>query len=162
MIFNASFRITLWFRVGSYLKAKNGLFFKLIYAAVYLIYKHQQWLTGIQMPIGTKVGKGLVFAHFSNIVIGGGCEIGEYFTVFQGVTVGSFRDKKGGTPKIGSRVIVFAGAKIIGNVHIGNDVVVGANAVVTKNIPDNAVVAGVPAKIISYKGAEINRNYYKI
>jgi serine O-acetyltransferase len=65
----------------------------------------------------------------------------------------------GGKCIIGDNVILFSGAKVIGNVCIGNNVVVGANAVVLNDIPDNAVVAGVPAKIISYNGTKISRQY---
>lgn len=57
-------------------------------------------------------------------------------------------------PVIGNNVMLFSGCKILGNVKIGNNVVVGANAVVVKDVPDNAVVAGVPAKIISYNAKE--------
>lgn len=64
-----------------------------------------------------------------------------------------------GSPVIGNNVLLFAGAKIIGNVNIGNNVVVGANAVVTHDVPDNAVVVGIPAKVINYNGKEINKMY---
>ena len=56
-------------------------------------------------------------------------------------------------PIIGDRVYIGPGAKLFGKIRIGNDVAIGANAVVTKDVPDNAVVVGVPAKIISYKGS---------
>lgn len=71
----------------------------------------------------------------------------------QQVTIGSSR---GGThpgfPTIGNNVFIACGAKIIGNVKIGNNVIIGANAVVTKDIPDNAIVGGVPAKILNFEG----------
>ena len=73
----------------------------------------------------------------------------------QQVTIGSSRGgNKEGYPTIGNRCFIAAGAKIIGNVTIGDDVVVGANAVVTKDIPSGSVVGGVPAKIIGNNGAE--------
>jgi serine O-acetyltransferase len=59
-----------------------------------------------------------------------------------------------GSPTIGDRVYVGSGARLIGRITIGNDVAIGANAVVTKNLPDNAVAVGVPAKIISYEGSK--------
>lgn len=156
---NASFRITYLFRIASYLKSKKNLFAKVAILFVNLIYRHQQWLTGIQLPIGTKIGKGLVFVHFSNIVVGGDVIIGDNCTIFQGVTIGSVRGKGGGRPTLGNNVVVFPGAKVIGNIKCGNYTVIGANAVVTKNVPDGAVVAGIPAKVISYKGEEINQHY---
>ena len=66
-------------------------------------------------------------------------------------TIGSGR---GGCPSIGNNVRVFAGAKIIGNVNIGDDVVVGANAVVVKDVPSHCIVAGVPARIIKVRDNE--------
>lgn len=78
------------------------------------------------------------------------CIIGNNFTVHQGVTLGrAFGGKKAGCPTIGDNVICFPGAKIIGKVYVGNNVIIGANAVVTNDIPDNCVVVGVPAKIVS-------------
>ena len=64
-----------------------------------------------------------------------------------------------GSPIVGDRVFIAAGAKIIGRIKLGNDLVIGANAVVTKDVPDNAVVGGIPAKVLSLKGSEgyINR-----
>lgn len=156
---NASFRITYLFRITSYLKSKQNPFARIVLFILSILYKHQQWLTGIQLPIGTKIGKGLIFAHFSDIVIGSDVIIGDYCTIFQGVTIGSMRGFGGGRPKLGNNVIVFPGAKIIGNIKCGNNVVIGANAVVTKDVPDGAVVAGIPAKIISHKGSEINQHY---
>ena len=84
--------------------------------------------------------------------------IGENCTVFQGVTIGEWKGKR---PHIGNNVTIFAGAKVIGNVTIGNNVVVGANAVVTHDVPDNAVVAGIPARVISMKGADYVAPYAK-
>ena len=71
------------------------------------------------------------------------------------MTIGqSNRGDRRGVPTIGSRVYIGPGAKIIGNIQIGNNVAIGANAVVTKDVPDNAVVAGIPARIISMDGAD--------
>ena len=67
LITNASFKITFWFRIGSYLKQKHSPFFRILYMVVFLIHKHNQYLTGIQLPIGTHIGKGLLFEHFSCI-----------------------------------------------------------------------------------------------
>lgn len=64
-----------------------------------------------------------------------------------------------GSPIIGNNVLLFAGAKIIWNVRIGNNVVVGANAVVTHDVPDNAVVEGIPTTVINYNSKEINKMY---
>ena len=82
--------------------------------------------------------------------------------IFQGVTIGGMlKENEMLVPRIGNNVILFAGAKVIGNVTIGNNVVVGANAVVTHDVPDNAVVAGIPARVISMKGADYVAPYAK-
>ena len=133
----------------------------MLYYIVFVIYKHNQWLTGIQLPLGTDVGKGLVFGHFSCIIISGGAHIGENLTVLQGVTVGGERGRKGGAPVIGNNVVLSAGAKVIGRVRIGNNVMVGAGAVVVKDIPDNAVAVGVPARVVSLNGKEHLKYYIK-
>ena len=108
-----------------------------------------QWL-GIQIPLYTKVGKGFCIKHYSGIVINGYSTIGECCTVFQDVTIGrSFFGKNKGVPTIGSYVVLFPGSKVIGGISIGDNVVVGANAVVTSDVPSNSIVAGIPAKIVS-------------
>lgn len=152
LFFNASFRITFWFRIGSYLARQKGILFKLLYGIVFLIHKHNQYLTGIQLPIGTQIGEGLCFAHFSCIIINSTCTIGDNCTIFQGVTIGSVRGNKGGVPIIGNNVVLTSGAKIIGGIKIGHNVIIGANAVVVSDIPDNSVAVGIPAKVISNDG----------
>lgn len=99
-----------------------------------------------------------MFSHFSGIVIGCTC-IGDNLTIFQGCTIGAVLGK--GAPILGKNVVMYAGAKIVGNVKIGNNVVVGANAVVVKDVPDNAVVVGVPAKIVSYNASKITKYFIK-
>ena len=158
--FNASFRITFWFRIGTYLQTKSGLLYKLLYGVVFLIHKHNQYLTGIQLPLGTKVDKGLSFSHFSCIIINHGSRIGENSTI-QGVTIGSVRGPKGGVPTIGNNVVLSSGSKVIGNVRIGDNVMIGAGAVVVNDIPDDAVAVGIPAKVISYDGKEHTQYYLK-
>lgn len=149
---NASFKITFWFRIASFFKQKKGLFYYCLYVLSFVVYKHYNYKTGIQLPPGTNVGRGLLFGHFSCIVINGATSIGRNCTIYQGVTIGSARGK--GIPTIGDNCVIFAGAKIIGNVKIGNNVVIGANAVVLKDIPDNCICAGVPAKIINEDSSE--------
>ena len=81
--------------------------------------------------------------------------IGNNCNIQQGVTIGNMnRGKRKGSPMIGDNVLIGAGAKIIGNVKVGNNVAIGANAVVVDDIPDNAVVVGIPAKIVSYNGSK--------
>ncbi len=92
-----------------------------------------------------KIGENIHFMHLDGITIGSGTKIGNNCTIYQQVTVGKEKDK---FPIIGDNVTIYAGAKIIGNVKIGDNAVVGANAVVIKDVPDNCVAVGVPARIV--------------
>lgn len=121
---------------------------------VQLIHKHNQYLTGIQIGFGTKIGKALMFPHYSCIVINGSAIIGDNCTIYHGVTVGSVRGPKGGAPHIGNNVVIASGAKVIGNITIGNNVMIGSGAIVVTDIPDNSVVVGNPGKVISKRGLE--------
>ncbi len=98
-----------------------------------------------------KLKENINFPHPIGIVIGGIKEsqtvIGKNCTIYQNVTIGQNNNKY---PIIGDNVTIYAGAIIFGNIKIGNNVVIGANSVVNCSIPDNCVVAGVPAKIINH------------
>ena len=109
---------------------------------------------GTEVPNRAKIGKGVLMPHTNGIVIHVDAELGDYCNVSQQVTIGiGGRGENRGTPKIGDRVFIGPGAKIFGAITIGNDVAIGANAVVTKDLPDNAVAVGIPAKVISYEGS---------
>lgn len=149
LLSNTSFKICFWYRY-----AKHYRNTPILSTITYLIYRHYQFKTGIQIDLNTEINEGLSIAHFSCIVISAK-SIGKHFTIMQGCTIGSQRGgRKGGIPTIGDNVVVCAGAKVIGNIKIGNNVMIGANAVVVDDVPDNAVVAGVPAKIINMNGVE--------
>lgn len=154
LITNPSFKITFWMRIGEYLAAKKNIIAKSLLFVVAVIHKHNQYKTGIQIALGHSVGAGIMFPHFSGIVVNGGAKIGKNCTIFQNVTIGSVRGPKGGVPTIGDNVVLCAGSCVIGNVHIGNNVLIGAHALVVEDIPDNAVVVGNPARIISMTGRE--------
>ncbi len=148
-------KLILLIRLGAYLRDKKNLIAKILYGLVTLLHRHYQYKTGIQIPIRTKIGGGLKISHYSGIVINADAKIGECLHIYQGVTIGSSFGPRGGIPVIGDNVILCAGCKVVGNVHIGNNVVVGANAVVIRDVPDNSVVVGVPAKVVSQKGNEL-------
>lgn len=158
LITNASFKITFWFRIGSYLKEQHNPLYKPLYWMVMILYRHYQYKTGIQLYLGCKVGGGLVFPHFGCQIIHYAAELGQNVQIFQGVTIGTTRTKEG-TPKIGNNVVLFSGARVIGGVTIGDNCVVGAGAVVTKDVPSGCVAAGIPAKVVSQKGEEIVKKY---
>lgn len=126
-----------------------------IASALYWIWwKTIQITTGIYISPTTTIGKGFYIGHFGQIFIGGDTTIGENCNVSQGVTLGyAYRNGVWGVPHLGDRVYVAAGAKVIGPVRLASGTVVGANAVVTRDTEENAVVAGVPARVINFRGS---------
>jgi len=107
-------------------------------------------LTGVEIHPGAVLGPGLFIDHATGVVIGETAEIGEDVTIYHGVTLGgSGRDTGKRHPTIGDRVIIGAGAKVLGAIKIGDDSRIGANAVVVKEVPSSAVVIGVPGQVIS-------------
>lgn len=146
-------KYSFWMRLSCALK-RHKLAMPL-YLIARMILRHCSYRFGIDIPYNTEIGGGFYIGHFGAIVVNGMAKIGQNVNISQGVTIGqSNRGDRRGVPTIGSRVYIGPGAKIIGNIQIGNNVAIGANAVVTKDVPDNAVVAGIPARIISMDGAD--------
>ncbi len=106
--------------------------------------------TGISIPPEARIGPGLLIHHFGGIVINGNTVIGSDSTLHHGVTLGN-RVSGGPSPTIGDRVMIGTGAVVVGGIAIGHDVEIGANAVVTKSLPDGAVAVGIPAQIVRVK-----------
>lgn len=120
-------------------------------------------LTGIDIHPGAKIGKDFFIDHGTGVVIGETAEIGDNVLIYHGVTLGGTSTKPVKRhPTVGNDVIIGAGAKIIGPITIGNNVKIGANSVVTKDIPDNAVVVGIPGKVISVNGERIDTDELKL
>jgi serine O-acetyltransferase len=104
-------------------------------------------LTGIELPCETKLGRRFRIDHFGGIIISGDAVFGDDCIIRNGVTVGLRHTGQRGAPVIGNRVDIGAGAKILGNIRIGDDVAIGANAVVISDVPCSSIAVGVPAKI---------------
>ncbi|ELP5188094.1 serine acetyltransferase [Clostridium perfringens] len=140
---------------------KKSIIRKVLFKIMYRKLLKLQVNYGIQISCASEIGPGFTLPHFGNIVLGEQVTIGKNCTILQGVTIGSnlFKDRFK-LAKIGDNVLIGAGAKIIGPIKIGNNVTIGANSVITKDIPDGAVVAGNPAKIISYKDSIVIYNDY--
>ncbi len=100
---------------------------------------------GFEIGLDTAIGNHIMIPHPTGIVIGKGCIIGDECKIYQNVTIGR---KNNAYPTIGNNVIIYPGAVVIGGITVGNNVVIGANAVVITDLPDNAVVAGIPAEVI--------------
>lgn len=110
-----------------------------------------RFLTGIEIHPGAKIGRRFFIDHGMGVVIGETAEIGDDVTIYHGVTLGGVSLKKEKRhPTIGNRVIIGAGAKVLGPFRVGDRVRIGANSVVLSEVPDDATVVGVPGKITSY------------
>lgn len=117
-----------------------------------LLSQISRFLTGIEIHPGATIGKRLFMDHGMGIVIGETAIIGDNCTIYHGVTLGGTgKERKKRHPTLKNNVVVGCGSKILGNITLGNNVKVGANAVVLKDVPDNKVVVGVPAKIVEKK-----------
>jgi serine O-acetyltransferase len=153
---HAGFRTLIVYRFGRWrMTIKN----KALRAPLSFLYrqmeKHVRFKYGIELPYTVTLGNNVTFEHQHGIVIHGQARIGDGCIIRQGVTIGNKNlDAPFDSPSIGSYVNIGAGAKIIGRVNIGSHVVIGANAVVTSDIPDYAVVVGVPAKVIKFNAKE--------
>lgn len=105
-------------------------------------------LTGTEIYFSSEIGLGFKLIHGVGCVIGTGCKIGRNFTVYQGVTIGDKLGRDTGKrPVIGDRVIVSAGASVLGPVTVGSETVIGANSVVLDSVPSRCVAAGAPAQV---------------
>jgi serine O-acetyltransferase len=108
-----------------------------------------RWLTGVEIHPGATIGPGFFIDHGMGVVIGETAEIGTDVTLYHGVTLGGTSLDKGKRhPTIGNRVVIGAGAKVLGAIEIGADTRIGANAVVVKSVPANSVVVGIPGQIV--------------
>ena len=116
-----------------------------------------RFLTGIEIHPGAKIGKGLFIDHGMGIVIGETTIIGDNVLLYQGVTLGGTGKEKGKRhPTVGNSVVIGAGAKILGNITLGDNSYIGANAVVIRDVPKNATVVGIPGRITKQDGKKID------
>ncbi len=148
------FRYTFWFRSARFLKERQGAFWRALYFLARYRLMRCEHKFGICIPYNTEIGPGLYIGHFGGIVISSQARLGKNCNINHDVTVGTaYGGRHPGTPVIKDGVYIGPGARIIGGVTIGSNVAVGANCVVTESVPDNAIVIGVPGRIISFKGA---------
>ena len=112
----------------------------------FFIERFTEIITGISIPAPARIGKGLRIHHFGGIIIHSETVIGEGCTIYHGITLGD-RGGWGGAPHIGNHVLIGAGAKILGNVTVGDYCRIGANSVVTTSVPSHCLAVGVPAVI---------------
>jgi len=163
VLFGESYKYNFWLRTCRYTRSKPLLKY-MIYPLARIMLHHLTYKLGISIPPSTKIGSDFYIGHFGGIVINHKSVIGKNCNISQGVTLGQAnRGANKGYPSLGDNVYIGPGAKIVGAVKIGNNVAIGANCVVTKDIPDNSVVVGVPSRVISKEGSAgyINRIGYE-
>ena len=143
-----SFHVMLFYKIGNILWRYNLKFL------ARLIMHFARIFTGIEIHPAAKIGSNFFMDHGLGIVIGETTEIGENVTIYQGVTLGGImpsvesdlqRNQKR-HPTVGNNVIIGSGAQILGAINIGDDARIGANSVVSRDVPANVTVAGVPAR----------------
>lgn len=145
----------------------------LFYRVAHWLFKHHRFflarfisqfarfLTGIEIHPGATIGKGLFIDHGMGVVIGETTEIGDYVTLYQGVTLGGTgKDKGKRHPTIGNGVIIGSGAKVLGPITIASGCKIGANSVVLKSIKPNSTAVGIPARLVK-KGLIVELDGYK-
>ncbi len=146
----AGFHALLAHRLAHWLKAQD------VPTLPRVISQLARWVTGVEIHPSAKIGTGFFIDHGMGVVIGETAEIGDYVTLFQGVTLGGTGKERGKRhPTLGNHVVVGAGAKILGGITIGDNVKIGANSVVLKNVAANSTVIGVPARVIKTQGTRL-------
>ena len=153
-MFTPGFKHSFWMRATAYMN-RHRFFRYGLYRLPYFIFMHYTYKYGIDIPHTTQIGSGFYIGHFGGITIHEKSIIGKNCNVSHGVTLGQAnRGKRKGHPTIGDSVYIGPGAKIVGKVRVGNNAAIGANCVVTGDVPDNAVVVGIPGKVISLEGSQ--------
>lgn len=142
VVLYASFWAMLFHRMA------HRLFKRRFFFLARFISQLSRFLTGIEIHPGAKIGRGFFIDHGTGVVIGETCEIGDNVLIYQCVTLGGTgKDTGKRHPTLGDNVLVGSGAKVLGPINIGNNVKVGAGSVVLSDVPDNATVVGVPARV---------------
>lgn len=137
---NYGFRYTYFLRLTATAKGISYVFLK-------LLLKRMTEKYGYEISEKTKIGKGLALMHLGGIAINHLAEIGDNCTIYQGVTIGGAVGKRKGAPKIGNKVWIGPNAVVVGDITIGNNVLIAGNSFVNFDIPSNSLVVGNPGKI---------------
>jgi serine O-acetyltransferase len=151
----SGFRFTVVMRLCAFLRAQPFTRYGPYHLSLWM-HRRMQVKYGVYIEFATQIGAGLYLGHMNSIIVNTRSVIGANCTLSHGVTLGQThqRSQHPGVPVIGDRVYLGCGSKILGGIQIGHDVVVAPNAVVAKDVPNNAVVGGIPAKILSFEGSE--------
>lgn len=150
-LWSLGFQAIMGYRICRWLVSKR---IPVIYL---IIQRFIEITTGISIPPEAEIGRGLMIPHFGGVIVHCDAKIGEFCTISHGVTIGNQRPG-GKSPKIGNNVFICAGAKVLGDIHIGDNCIIGANAVVLESMPAHSIIAGIPAKVVKTIG---NKKEYK-
>ncbi|WP_240843882.1 serine O-acetyltransferase EpsC [Acidaminobacter sp. JC074] len=132
-----------------YYRLSHNLYLKKRYFLARWVSQRAVKKTGIEIHPGAVIGQGLFIDHGQGVVIGETSVIGDHVTIYQGVTLGGTGKESGKRhPTIGDNVLISAGAKVLGSFTVGMNSKIGAGSVVLKEVPENATVVGIPAKVI--------------
>ncbi|GAB4074384.1 serine O-acetyltransferase [Barrientosiimonas marina] len=144
----------IWFHRLAHFFFNHRLFF-----IARVISQISRFLTGIEIHPGAKIGRKLFIDHGMGIVIGETSEIGDNVTLFQGVTLGGTGKEKGKRhPTIKDNAMITTGARVLGNITIGNSAKVGAGSIVLQDVPDHSTVVGVPGRVVVQNGEKVKKN----
>lgn len=148
------FTFCFWMRSCAYTRRHPLLRF-VLYPLARAFAIRYRYRYGISIDFTTDIGEGFFIGHFGGIVVSRRCRIGRNCNISHGVTIGRInRGDRSGFPTIGDNVYIGPGAKILGGISVGNGAAVGTNAVVTRDVPENGVVVGIPGEVISHSGSE--------
>src|SRR5256885_8054039 len=142
------FWVMVVYRFGRWRYGIRPVILRKLFSFIYRVtYKFIQVITGIELPCEAVVGRNFVIDHFGGIIISGYARFGDNCRIRNGVVVGLRRVEEPRAPLIGNNVDVGAGAKLLGPIKIGDNSMIGANAVVLSDVPENSIAIGVPAGI---------------
>jgi len=128
-----------------------------LYLLARLLSQVARWLTGIEIHPGAQIGQRLFIDHGMGVVIGETAVVGNDVTIYQGVTLGGTSTQRGAKrhPTIGNGVVIGGGAKVLGDIHVGDNCRIGAGSVVLRSVPPDSTVVGVPGHIVFRNGKRV-------
>ena len=149
------FWVLLVYRFGRWRYTIHPRIVRVPFSFLYKLMKFwSEMLLQVELPCEAVIGRRLVIEHIGGIIVSGDAILGDDCTLRNGVTIGLRRKGTRGSPRLGNRVDIGAGAKILGEIVVGDDVSIGANAVVLTDVPSNSIAVGVPAKIRAMRTGE--------
>jgi len=146
------FWVLLVYRFGRWRYGIRARAIRMPFSFLYKVTKFfSEMLLGVELPCEASIGRRLVIEHVGGIVVSGDAVLGDDCVIRNGVTIGLRHRGVAGSPRIGDRVDIGAGAKLLGPIHIGDDCAIGANAVVLCDVPSRSIAVGIPARVLPRK-----------